>query len=215
MTPLRQRDQQQLMHQWNYEIIQNCQTVSNTTTNSLAASTANAMKHHQQAQHFDVLNTRLHQQHATAPPDLPIRQENLSSQAGAATAWIKPLSQAVDAGFHRHKTTQQNSQEQTPQQQQQVLKNSKLEPPAADSTTTSCTSTSAAVNLMKRLAHIKHRSKSPAATNNAPAHAAVNSTSSATFSMDIPSFEDNLLNSNNMASTKAAGVPQLQAVHVR
>lgn len=124
LTPLRTRDQQQLMHQWKY--------VPQIPDTQLLHPT-------QQPGGQEVrLNNMLPMQ----PPDLPPRQQQSTANATTTTCsvWTKP----VEALFSR---------KSEPKQETSVA-------PAGASSSTS----SGAVGLMRRLTHMKTRSKSPGAS---------------------------------------------------
>ncbi|KAL7738526.1 hypothetical protein ACLKA6_006831 [Drosophila palustris] len=115
LTPLRTRDQQQLMHQWKY--VPPCADVTNPTP----------------AQSLDV---RLSNTLPTQPPDLPPRQQQHQPQTTTScSVWAKP----VEALFSRKSSS-----------------NAETRPDASGSS-------SGAVGLMRRLTHMKTRSKSPGA----------------------------------------------------
>ncbi|XP_022225747.2 E3 ubiquitin-protein ligase SH3RF1 [Drosophila obscura] len=124
LTPLRTRDQQQLMHQWKY-----------------VPQSSDAKQIHPQQQQPVAPDVRLNNMLPMQPPDLPPRQQQASTTATASTTscsvWTKP----VEALFSR-----------------------KSEPKQDTSTATSSSSSSGAVGLMRRLTHMKTRSKSPGAS---------------------------------------------------
>ncbi|EDW60360.1 E3 ubiquitin-protein ligase SH3RF1 [Drosophila virilis] len=118
LTPLRTRDQQQLMHQWKY-------VTPSTDVNATPP-----------AQSLDV---RLSNMLPTQPPDLPPRQQQQQQQPTQSTTscsvWTKP----VEALFSRKSSG------------------------STDSKPDNAGSSSGAVGLMRRLTHMKTRSKSPGA----------------------------------------------------
>ncbi|XP_017867700.1 PREDICTED: E3 ubiquitin-protein ligase SH3RF1 [Drosophila arizonae] len=116
LTPLRTRDQQQLMHQWKY--------VPPSTDMSTPAQS---------------LDVRLSNMLPIHPPDLPPRQQHQKQESQAtisSSVWSKP----VEALFSRKSGGHTESR--------------------ADSVGSS----SGAVGLMRRLTHMKTRSKSPGAS---------------------------------------------------
>ncbi|KAH8233669.1 hypothetical protein KR026_011157 [Drosophila bipectinata] len=124
LTPLRTRDQQQLMHQWKY-VPQNPDT---------------QLVHAQQQP--GAQDVRLNNMLPMQPPDLPPRQQQSTANATTTTCsvWTKP----VEALFSRKSEPKQETNGA----------------PAGASSSTS----SGAVGLMRRLTHMKTRSKSPGAS---------------------------------------------------
>lgn len=115
LTPLRTRDQQQLMHQW--KLVPPLADASTTPAQSLDVRLSNMLP--------------------TQPPDLPIRQQQHHPQqqqqqqsTTSCSVWTKP----VEALFSRKSECKSDS-----------------------------SSSSGAVGLMRRLTHMKTRSKSPGA----------------------------------------------------
>ncbi|KAH8401008.1 hypothetical protein KR009_002411 [Drosophila setifemur] len=125
LTPLRTRDQQQLMHQWKY-VPQN----------------TDAQQAHPPQQPV-AQDVRLNNMLPMHPPDLPPRQQQPTANAvtTSCSVWAKP----VEALFSRKSEPKQ-------------------EISAALASGTSSSSTSGAVGLMRRLTHMKTRSKSPGAS---------------------------------------------------
>ncbi|EDW00594.1 E3 ubiquitin-protein ligase SH3RF1 [Drosophila grimshawi] len=129
LTPLRTRDQQQLMHQWKYV---------------MPATDANAPTSTVQS-----LDVRLSNMLPIQPPDLPPRQQQQLQQSQqqqqqqqsttSCSVWTKP----VEALFSRKSSTTADS--------------------SGKADTSSSGSSSGAVGLMRRLTHMKTRSKSPGA----------------------------------------------------
>ncbi|XP_030375116.1 E3 ubiquitin-protein ligase SH3RF3 [Scaptodrosophila lebanonensis] len=156
LTPLRARDQQQLMHQWKYV--------------PPAIDVKNSAQSETQQQSLDV---RLSNALPTQPPDLPPRQQQpQQTSANVSTScsvWAKP----VEALFSR-KSTGGGTE-------------AKVE--------TSASCSSGAVGLMRRLTHIKARSKSPGAP------------------LQQPPKEVTPLESTHEGLTKKA--TKIQPVHVR
>ncbi|XP_034479319.1 E3 ubiquitin-protein ligase SH3RF1 [Drosophila innubila] len=120
LTPLRTRDQQQLMHQWKY--VPPCTDLTSTPAQSLDVRLSNMLP--------------------TQPPDLPPRQQQQQQQqqqqpqtTTSCSVWTKP----VEALFSRKSSG-----------------NTESKPDASGSS-------SGAVGLMRRLTHMKTRSKSPGA----------------------------------------------------
>ncbi|XP_067628458.1 E3 ubiquitin-protein ligase SH3RF1 isoform X2 [Eurosta solidaginis] len=159
-TPLRSRDQQQLMHQWKYVPLQSAQffnqgnitLTSNNNCLSIQAPPALASTSTQRIQN-------LHQ-----PPDLPPRQVNSTSPL--SSVWTKPLGHTVEAFFNRYSKPQDvpsKDQKDKDKDLAGMQKENKCGPfsSAPPIPSTSASTTSSAVQLMKRLAHIKSRSKSP------------------------------------------------------
>lgn len=120
LTPLRARDQQQLMHQWKY--------VPQNADAQMA----------QVQQHPVAPDVRLNNMLSMQPPDLPPRQQQATATTTSCSVWSKP----VEALFSRK---------------------SEPKPETATASTTS-SSSSGAVGLMRRLTHMKTRSKSPGAS---------------------------------------------------
>ncbi|XP_068146785.1 E3 ubiquitin-protein ligase SH3RF3 [Drosophila tropicalis] len=110
LTPLRTRDQQQLMHQWKFvpQITDAKQNPPPTVAQDVRLN--NILPIH--------------------PPDLPPRQQQPSTSSTSCSVWTKP----VEALFSRKSDSKQDS-----------------------------SSSSGAVGLMRRLTHMKTRSKSPGA----------------------------------------------------
>ncbi|XP_017078547.1 E3 ubiquitin-protein ligase SH3RF1 [Drosophila eugracilis] len=119
LTPLRTRDQQQLMHQWKY-----------------VPHSSEAQQTHTQQQPV-AADVRLNNMLPLQPPDLPPRQLQPSATTTSSSVWSKPV---------------------------EVLFSRKSEP-KSEITNASATnsSSSGAVGLMRRLTHMKTRSKSPGA----------------------------------------------------
>jgi len=124
LTPLRTRDQQQLMHQWKY--VPPCTDMNTTPAQSLDVRLSNTLP--------------------TQPPDLPPRQQQQQQQqqqlpqstnttTTSCSVWAKP----VEALFSRKSSGN------------------------AESKSDASSSNSGAVGLMRRLTHMKTRSKSPGA----------------------------------------------------
>ncbi|KAI8040156.1 E3 ubiquitin-protein ligase SH3RF1 [Drosophila gunungcola] len=151
LTPLRTRDQQQLMHQWKY-----------------VPQSSDAQQAHPQQQPV-APDVRLNNMLPMQPPDLPPRQQQQPATATttSCSVWTKP----VEALFSRKSE------------------------PKAETTNAPATSSSSsgAVGLMRRLTHMKTRSKSPGA-----------SLQQASKDVTSPSVE---------ATTKPSA--KLQPVHVR
>lgn len=117
LTPLRTRDQQQLMHQW--KLVPPLADANTTPAQSLEVRLSNMLP--------------------TQPPDLPPRQQQLPQPQQQSTTscsvWTKP----VEALFSRKSDGKSDSG-----------------------------SSSGAVGLMRRLTHMKTRSKSPGASQQQP-----------------------------------------------
>ncbi|XP_055856385.1 E3 ubiquitin-protein ligase SH3RF1 isoform X2 [Episyrphus balteatus] len=214
VTPLRSRDQQQLMHQWKF--VQNSQPASpqiqspNTnqmTNNSAAPNPINILEN---------INIRLCQMSSVPhqPPELPPRSAGGGpSTASSSSAWTKPLGHHMESFFGRKSL---NGQQQQTQQQQHAAvqaasqtgkrlankdskdKHSGQEKDKQKDQQHNPSSSSSAVSLMKRLTNIK-RSKSPS-SNHVTNNQTVN-----TYSMDNPSFEDTVAPTNQQ---QTAAVPQ-------
>ncbi|XP_016976509.1 E3 ubiquitin-protein ligase SH3RF1 [Drosophila rhopaloa] len=120
LTPLRTRDQQQLMHQWKY-----------------VPQSSEAQQAHPQ-QLPVAPDVRLNNMLPMQPPDLPPRQQQAIATTTSCSVWTNP----VEALFSRKSE------------------------PKPETTTASATSSSSsgAVGLMRRLTHMKTRSKSPGAS---------------------------------------------------
>ncbi|KAH8253736.1 hypothetical protein KR032_006673 [Drosophila birchii] len=127
LTPLRTRDQQQLMHQWKY-----------------IPQSTDAQHVHPQQQPQVAPDVRLNNMLPMQPPDLPPRQQQqaTTTTTSCSSVWTKP----VEALFSRKSEPKQEV--------------------AATSATASSSSSSSsgAVGLMRRLTHMKTRSKSPGAS---------------------------------------------------
>lgn len=113
LTPLRTRDQQQLMHQWKY--VPPYTDMTSTPAQSIDVRLSNMLP--------------------TQPPDLPPRQQQQPQTTTSSSVWTKP----VEALFSRKSSG-----------------NVESKPDASGSS-------SGAVGLMRRLTHMKTRSKSPGA----------------------------------------------------
>ncbi|KAH8285689.1 hypothetical protein KR054_012371 [Drosophila jambulina] len=125
LTPLRTRDQQQLMHQWKY-----------------IPQSTDAQQAHPQQQPV-AQDVRLNNMLPMQPPDLPPRQQQTNATTtSCSSVWTKP----VEALFSRKSEPKQ-------------------EVAAVSATASSSSSSSSgAVGLMRRLTHMKTRSKSPGAS---------------------------------------------------
>ncbi|XP_037714731.1 E3 ubiquitin-protein ligase SH3RF1 [Drosophila subpulchrella] len=121
LTPLRTRDQQQLMHQWKY-----------------VPQSSDVQQAHPQQQPV-APDVRLNNMLPMQPPDLPPRQQQANATTTSCSVWTKP----VEALFSRK---------------------SEPKPETAAASATSSSSSSGAVGLMRRLTHMKTRSKSPGAS---------------------------------------------------
>ncbi|KAH8277763.1 hypothetical protein KR018_005611 [Drosophila ironensis] len=119
LTPLRTRDQQQLMHQWKY----------------VPQSSDSPLMHPQQQPGGQ--DVRLNNMLPMQPPDLPPRQQQATTTS--CSVWTKP----VEALFSRKSEPKQES--------------------SATAAGGPGNSSSGAVGLMRRLTHMKTRSKSPGA----------------------------------------------------
>ncbi|XP_060651311.1 E3 ubiquitin-protein ligase SH3RF1 [Drosophila nasuta] len=118
LTPLRTRDQQQLMHQWKF--VPPCTEMNGPPAQSLDVRLSNLLP--------------------TQPPDLPPRQQQqqlpqTTNTTTSCSMWTKP----VEALFSRKSSGSAESKPET------------------------SSSSSGAVGLMRRLTHMKTRSKSPGA----------------------------------------------------
>lgn len=202
VTPLRNRDQQQLMHQWKF--VQNSQPASPQFHNPNTSQVTNNAPPSNPMNILENINLRLCQMSSVPhqPPELPPRSAagGGPGSASSSLAWTKPLGHHMESLFSRKSL---NGLQPVQQQQhggamagQQAAvkrlsnKDSKEKHGAQekdkhkDNQQTNPSSSSSAVSLMKRLTNIK-RSKSPSSNQGTSNHTAVN-----TYSMDNPSFED-------------------------
>lgn len=196
VTPLRSRDQQQLMHQWKF--VQNSQPSSPQIHNSNTNQAPNNVPPPNPINILENINIRLSQMSSVPhqPPELPPRS---AAGASSSSAWTKPLGHHMESLFGRKSTNgpppQQCQQQQHAAQtgKRQTNKDSKDKHSGQDKdkqkdhqphNPSSSSSSSSAVSLMKRLTNIK-RSKSPSSST----HATNNHQS---YSMDNPSFEDSV-----------------------
>lgn len=150
LTPLRTRDQQQLMHQWKF-------VPPSTDVNTTSAQT---------------LDVRLSNMLPSQPPDLPPRQQHVqhpSQSTSSSSVWTKP----VEALFSRKSSG------------------------TTESKPDNVGSSSGAVGLMRRLTHMKTRSKSPGSS--------------------LQQKQQQLTNkdSNSTAAENVVNVAPLHPVHVR
>uniref|UniRef100_A0A0A1WMD8 RING-type E3 ubiquitin transferase n=1 Tax=Zeugodacus cucurbitae TaxID=28588 RepID=A0A0A1WMD8_ZEUCU len=156
VTPLRSRDQQQLMHQWKYVPLQSAPHANQNTAK--AGQNLIPIVPSQPV----VTSTSQRIQSLHQPPDLPPRQVS-SAPVPVSSVWTKPLGHTVEAFFNRYSKTHDNTKEHSVKEKDSGKQKENIahtSAPAASSSTTS-----SAVQLMKRLAHIKSRSKSPSSAN--------------------------------------------------
>ncbi|XP_004529891.1 E3 ubiquitin-protein ligase SH3RF1 isoform X3 [Ceratitis capitata] len=158
VTPLRSRDQQQLMHQWKYVPLQ-------STPYSNQVSTKAVTNAHGVPTQSIITSASQRIQSLHQPPELPPRQ--VSSTLPISSVWTKPLGHTVEAFFNRCKTNDNTKEHNSKEKETgRHMENVPGETVASSATSSgSSSTTSSAVQLMKRLAHIKSRSKSPSNTN--------------------------------------------------
>ncbi|XP_054737542.1 E3 ubiquitin-protein ligase SH3RF1 [Anastrepha obliqua] len=217
VTPLRSRDQQQLMHQWKYVPLQN------TPFSTQGSATAGPNTSIGVQSQSTVATTGLRIQSLPQPPDLPPRQ--VSGTLPISSVWTKPLGHTVEAFFNRYGKTHDNSKDQSnkerdnPSRQKENTANvsSTVAPTTASSSTTS-----SAVQLMKRLAHIKSRSKSPSSAIARQQQKSPQSQLAQDKSLLDDSIQNgnkhaggNHMQKNNLHNNSAGTQGQLHPIHVR
>ncbi|XP_055923875.1 E3 ubiquitin-protein ligase SH3RF1 isoform X2 [Eupeodes corollae] len=217
VTPLRSRDQQQLMHQWKF--VQNSQPASSQVQSQNTNQTTNNGPAPNPMNILENINIRLCQMSSVPhqPPELPPRSAGggPSTSSSSSSVWTKPLGHHMESFFGRKSV---NGQQQNQQQQHAVAlaaqtgkrlankdskeKHSGQEKDKQKDQQHTPSSSSSAVSLMKRLTNIK-RSKSPS-SNHVTNNQTVN-----TYSMDNPSFEDNVATTNQTSANAHQGTAQL------
>ncbi|XP_039955140.1 E3 ubiquitin-protein ligase SH3RF1-like [Bactrocera tryoni] len=216
VTPLRSRDQQQLMHQWKYVPLQSSPHFNQTTIKP----GSNLVPIVQSPPAVTSTTQRIHSLHQ--PPDLPPRQ--VSSALPASSVWTKPLGHTVEAFFNRYSKAHDTTREQNVKEKDSGKQKENM--PNTATPTASSSTTSSAVQLMKRLAHIKSRSKSPSSAiarqQQKSPHTQSAHDSSTTTTVDDSSIHNMSKNSvcnaaqkNNTHFASAHTHAQLHPVHVR
>ncbi|XP_017476508.1 PREDICTED: E3 ubiquitin-protein ligase SH3RF1 isoform X1 [Rhagoletis zephyria] len=213
VTPLRSRDQQQLMHQWKYVPPQCSPNATPAPNVSLEVQAQVAMSSASQR------IQSLHQ-----PPDLPPRQ--VSGTLPISSVWTKPLGHTVEAFFNRYSKTHDNLKDHTGKEREVAKQKENtqmmLSNVAPSATVASSSTTSSAMQLMKRLAHIKSRSKSPSSVLARQQQKSPHSQ----LAHDKPNYDDSMQNNsknvgvhvtqkNNSHINSVGTHGQLHPVHVR
>ncbi|XP_036230911.2 E3 ubiquitin-protein ligase SH3RF1 [Bactrocera oleae] len=216
VTPLRSRDQQQLMHQWKYVPLQSSPHLSQSTIKTVP----NLLPIVQSPPAVSSTAQRIQSLHQ--PPDLPPRQ--VSSALPVSSVWTKPLGHTVEAFFNRYSKTHDITKEQNVKEKDSGKQKENM--PNAVAPTASSSTTSSAVQLMKRLAHIKSRSKSPSSAiarqQQKSPHAQSAHDSSTTTTIDDSAIhnksKNSICNATQKGNTHFASAnthAQLHPVHVR
>lgn len=170
------------------------------------SSNHSASSNHKQSHRSKGSNSGQHHDLSTStashPPELPRRGSSTSSSS-SGSVWSKPLGQHVEAFFSRKSGGNQNNKSLDGSSQLNGAAGGKKDQSSSNS------AASTTVNLIKRFTNMK-RSKSPV------------NTSSTTYSMDNPVFEDCATSTSNgsnatiiSAASKRNTIHLSHPVHVR
>ncbi|XP_013098525.1 E3 ubiquitin-protein ligase SH3RF1 [Stomoxys calcitrans] len=165
VTPLRARDQQQLMHSWKLIPPSNCATI--TTTSQMGNQAVSGQQAAQQLSNYspsmrndlENINARLTlanlTPHQAMPPDLPPRQLAISPPNVSA---MQPQSVQQQVSVTSKETRDKEALKEKPTSTGCIPTSS-----SSSSSSSSTATSSASAGLKKFLTHIKSRSKSPGA----------------------------------------------------